>query len=214
MSASRRRRAALVGKGGGEVAKAKEGAGQGRGSARPQAVAQVAEQRDGQVHAQLGDDADNVDLELGVVQAVLEQRGVERVGRDAAGAEAVDNGPDEAQPAHRGALQALAVAVHDALSDLLEEAAGVAVVVAAGRVARDVGASEQRTARAVVVEFVDAQVGAAAAFGRGRGRHTGGTGTGTGRGRGRPRCGCRVCDVRLGLAGDGLDYSAITGCGD
>ena len=173
VSTSRRRGSALVGKRSDQVAKAKEDAAQGRRSARPQAITQVSKQRHRQVHAQLGDDADDVDLELRVVQTALEQVAVQRVGGDAPRAQAVDNGPDEAQPAHQHALQSLAVALHDALGDLLEEAAGVAVVVAGVVVAADVGARQQRAARRVVVELVDAQVLAvgAAALGRGWGRH-------------------------------------------
>lgn len=151
-----RRRSALVRECSEEIAQSKEDAGESRWCARPKAVAEVSKQGHRQVHAQLGGDADDVHLELGVVQARLEEVAVQRVGGDAPCAEAVHNGPDEAQPSHGLALQALAVAVHDALGDVLEETAGVASVarMSIRAAAILVGGEEGATGRRVV-ELVD-----------------------------------------------------------
>ena len=98
--------------------------------ARPKSITEVSEGRHGQVHAQFGRNRDDVNLKLCVMELRLEQMAVYRVCRDAAGAEAVDNSPNEAQPSYELSLDPLPVAFHDAFGDLLEEAAGVAGVLA------------------------------------------------------------------------------------
>ena len=95
------------------------------------------------------------------MQVPLEEGRVERVCGDAAGAEAVGQGPEEAQPSHGFALQAAAVLLHDALGYLFEEAAGVAGVVRArGGIGSGVAAVEEG-ASGVVVELVDAAMAVA-----------------------------------------------------
>lgn len=158
MSPSRRRRATLVCKCGQGVSQAKEQSRKSGGSTGPQTVTEISKEGHQQVQAKLCANGDDVDLDLGVVQLRLEQVAVERVGGDAAGAEAVDYRPDKAQPADEGALHLDAVALVDALGNLFEEAAGVTRVVALARAGVAVG-SEQRVARRAwwrcVLELVD-----------------------------------------------------------
>jgi len=77
--------------------------------------------------------------------------------RDAPSAEAVDDSPNEAQPSHCITLDPLPVAFHDALGHLLEEAAGVACVLAlAVLIAVSVGMKERASSVGrAVVELVD-----------------------------------------------------------
>lgn len=132
---------------------------------RSKSITEVSERRNRQIHAELRSNGDNVDLVLRVVQLGLEQMAIDRVCRYAACAETVYDGPREAQPSHHVVLDPRPVAFHDALGHLLEEAAGVARVLAlAVSVAVSVGGMEEGPSSVgwAVVELVDVVVAVSA----------------------------------------------------